>query len=220
MPSKRPASAAVRRPYKERRLSRYAQKSLAMPTISIKRLFYRETWTFSTTSVGDFWRYYQPTVNPAFNNFPEFAAVFDQYKVNGVKITFRPRMDQVDGSSTTLTGPMPNLVTVIDPYSTLTPAGTYGAGTLNLLLEQSNAKVHKGDEVVDVYWKPKIQIPTNVGSGVTYVDSSKMWLNCTSDLVPMRGFHVMIQNNAFSTTAPNVIYDVYFTWYITFRNLK
>lgn len=212
------APPTVKRPMR-RQAARRPRKLPMAPTVSIARTQITGAWSVGTATVGDFWRTYSPTVAGSFNNFSEFAAVFDQYKVNAIKIKFYPRYNSIDANPTTLTNTTVKMVTVVDPYSTLVPAGVYSATTANVLMEQSGARVRDGLKPVTVYWRPKIAIPTNVGGGVTYVDSSKMWLNTTSTAVPFLGFQALVATNNFSTPI-GLVYDVFVTYYATFRNLK
>lgn len=193
-------------------------RSPAMPMIKIKRTTVGGAWTAGTASVGDFWRYYQPNVSQ-FNNFGEFSALFDMYKVNGIKYTFYPRYDSIDGNPTTFTNTTVKMLTCVDPFTSLVPTGVYGTATMNVLMEQSGLKVRNGLRPVSVYFRPQVEIPSNVGGGVTYTPSSKVWINTSSTGVPFRGFHVAIATNNLSTPS-GLVYDVYITWYITFKNLK
>lgn len=216
--TKRGRPATTRRPKKRMRRTMMSRRVRAVPQVTLKRTNAIIAWSVGTASTGDFWRYYAPTT-ALFNNFAELAAVFDQYKVNGIKLTFYPRWDSVDANPAALTNTTVKFVTVVDPYSTLTPTGVYNFATLNTLMEQSGVRVRNGLRPVSVYWKPKIAIPTNVGGGVTYVDSSRMWLNTTSTAVPFLGFHSFIATNNMSTPS-GLVYDIYVTFYATFRNLK
>lgn len=207
----------MRRPLKRTRKTR-PSRSLSMPMIKIKRTTIGGAWAVGTAAVGDFWRYYQPNLSQ-FNNITEFSNLFDQYKVNGIKYTFYPRYDSVDANPGSFTNTTVKMVTVVDPFTGLVPLGVYSTATLNTLMEQSGAKVRNGLRPVSVYFKPQIEIPTNIGGGVTYTPASKVWINTSSTGVPFRGFHTFVATNNMSTPS-GLVYDVYITWYITFKNLK
>lgn len=196
--------------------------------VNVKRTWYAGSWQLSTVGVSDFWRYYEPTIagasalNPGFNNFAEFAAVFDRYRVNGIRLTFRPRFDNVAApvtGATPLLSVLPYITTVVDPQSTVNPSGVYGSGTLNTLFE-NGGKTRKVTNSASVYWKPQIALPTNIGGGVFHKRAPYLSTSTTS--VPMRGAHVYLHTNNFSTgtAMQDVLVDVYVTWYVTFKNLK
>lgn len=196
--------------------------------VSVKRTWYSGSWQLSTTGTTDFWRYFEPTIagasslNPGFNNFAEFASVFDRYRVNGIRLTFRPRFDNVAApvtGATPLITVLPYITTKIDPQTTLNPTGTYGSGTLNTLFEHGG-KTRKITNSASVYFRPQIALPTNVGGGVIYRKAPYLSTSTTS--IPMRGAHVYLHTNNFSagTAMQDVLVDVYVTWYVTFKNIK
>lgn len=188
---------------------------------NIKRTTYSTAFQVSTASTSGFWNYYSPTLNNGFNNFAELAAVFDTYRVNAIKLTFRPRFDSLAAPTTGAT-PMtvahPYITYCIDPHNKVSPTGLYNSTTLNVLLENGNTRTVRSTRPVSMYWRPLIEIPTNVGSGSTFRRPG--WLPTTAADVPFRGCHVFHHTNGFSTALTDVIYDLSITWYITLKNLK
>ena len=83
----------------------------------------------ATTNTIDFYRYYTFTVNQI-PNWSEYQALFDEYKVNWFKYTFRPRYDSFAGNDTTDTT-LPGVTnqsttylhTLVDPKTYITPSG-------------------------------------------------------------------------------------------------
>lgn len=212
---KRRAPPQRRGPGRKRmRMTRPVRPRVRAPMMMVSRKRYLGTWDWGTATTAEFWRYYQPTANTDFNGFAEFAAVFDLYKVNALKLTFIPRWDNADFSSSTA-GTV-QFITHIDPQSALVPSGSYGTPSLNFLLEEGG-RIKNGLRTVDVYWKPQISLPANIGSGVYYRPCP--WLRTQDTTTTMRGVHCYV-NPTNQITANPILYDVYLTWYVAFKNVK
>ena len=69
-------------------------KSVYVPKLSLKRTTFSSTWSFGTAATNDFWQYYTFTADDV-GGFQDFADIFDEYKITGVKVTFRPAYDTV-----------------------------------------------------------------------------------------------------------------------------
>lgn len=196
---------------------RRVRRSLRPSRLAVTRIRVDTPWFTTTTSTNDFWRYYQPDAASAVNNFAEFAAVFDEYKISAIKYYFRPRFTDVDISgSATAANTAHTALIVVDPASETVPTGVYGSGSQNVLLEQSGCRMRDGMKPFSVYYKPKVAMPYNAAGAVKYVP---MGYASTNDInIPLRGFHIYIKTN--SGTAPTQVYDVSLKVYMTFRNLK
>lgn len=182
--------------------------------ITLKRQRYYQVWTWGTTATGDFWRYYEPTLADM-NNSTEFVNIFEQYRINAIKIQLRPRNNDFSTTGTN----MPQAVTCIDPEQVTAPVGTYTSSTLNVLLEDNKCKYRSiGAKGLSVYFKPKIAVPTNVGSGVMY--KSAPWLRTADTAVPHRGVNIFLHAPQFALSNAAMVYDVILTHYVSFRNLK
>lgn len=185
------------------------------PKLVMKRTNYVGSWTFATTTTNDFWRYMTYTPNN-FNNFGEFAGVFDEYRINAIKVTFRPKYDTVT------VGQPPQCFAhfFVDPASTVIPSGTYTSGSLNTFLENSGVKTRSTNRPFSIYFKPKVSDQLN-GGGTVSRAISPTYLKTTETNVDHRGFHMYLQTNNFNTVGTtNITLDMYVTMYVTFRNLK
>lgn len=197
-------------------------RSLRRPTLFVKRTFWYEYWAFSSTSTNGFWRYYNPTL-ANLPNYTEYQALFDQYKINRIKITLRPRWDGFDGSNLTTPGttnaPMQYVHTYVDPASTTVPSGTYTSTVLNTFLENGDrVRSQPGIKTINIYYKPMMY------EDAAGVASAKMtgprWLdlvNCTG--TPQRGVHIFLQNPNMGGTV-TYAYDVFFTFYMALKGSK
>lgn len=190
--------------------------------ITLSRTSYAGNWGFNTATTNGFWRYVQFDMN-AFNNFGEFTVLFDEYKVNAIKVTYRPRFDSVTASEipANLPGVQESLTihTLVDPASTVIPSGTYTSGTLNQFLENSGVRSRSGLKPFSIYFKPKAQVAL-LGGGTGTKLVSPGWIKTTEPNVGFRGFHMFVQTMNMAVTTSNQILDQYVTFYVSFRNLK
>lgn len=185
--------------------------------ISLKRTFYFGAWAWATTTTNDFWRYQTMTLS----NLPsvaEFTSIFDEYKVNGVKFTYRPNYDGIT-MSTAATLPLAYMHVCKDPASTLVPAGIYSSANLNTFLENSGVRTYNLNKPVSVYYKPRISEGV-LGGGTASVTKPCPWVKTTETSVDLRGHHAFISTNNFGTTNTNIKLDVFVTFYVSFKNLK
>lgn len=215
------------RPYKRQRLAKPVVAKVPrpirakIPQTTIVRTLYQGNWTFGTASTNDFWRYPVWNVTAHYNNFAELANVFDQYKVNWIKVTYRPKYDNVTPADITSAAvpsqSLPYAVVVKDPTSRLAPAGVYSSGTMNVLMEEGGF-VSTLTKPLSIKYTPMIELPTNQGGGIQYVKAP--WLSTGSAAVQHRGYHMFLVNNNFSTTAPSLQLDTYITMSISFKGLR
>lgn len=208
------ALAKRRRSYAKRT----SMRPYIVPKLSCKRMTFQTTWQFSTASTTGFWQYYTFTPN-SMSNFAEFQNVFDEYKINAVKYTFRPRYDNVSAADNTAGNPQAYLHTCIDPSSTLVPSGTYSSTTLNTFLENDRIKTRTLNKPVSVYFKPRVTDQVQ-GGGTSARAIKPSWIKTSESTVVFRGFHAFIETNALTLTATNVSLDVFITFYVSFRNIK
>lgn len=187
------------------------------PRISLKRTFYSGTWNWGTVATNDFWRYNTFTVGNL-PSFSEFANVFDEYKLNAIKVTYRPNYDAIV-MSTANTLPLATMHVCVDPASTLGPAGTYTSSNLNTFLENSGVRSYNLNKPVSVYFKPKISEGV-LGTGTAAMVRSSPWIKTTEQLTEFRGFHAFVSTNNFGTTNSNIDLDVFVTYYLSFKNLR
>ena len=126
----------------------YPSKSVYVPKLSLKRTTFSSTWSFGTAATNDFWRYYTFTAGDV-GGFQDFADIFDEYKITGVKVTFRPAYDTVHNVAGVgvLAQPQAYAHVVKDNASTVEPASTYTQGNLNTFLDEFGS----GDSIVKIW---------------------------------------------------------------------
>lgn len=189
--------------------------------LSVKRTSYNTSWGFDTVTTNGFWRYLQYDMN-SFNNFSEMANVFDEYRVNAIKITFRPCYDSVQLSNTAgadINQRQSYAHYLIDPASTVAPTGTFLTATLNTFLENGGVVTKTLNRPFSIYFKPSLTDAVfNTGTGSAMV-SSKRWIRTSDPSAAYRGVHVFLQPNGFVSN-PNIKLDIFVTFYAQFRNIK
>lgn len=215
-----------RKPVQRRKV--YAKRRVPRPVpnggtniLKICRTTYLENWTPNTTTTAGFFRYYQFTPN-LIGNWQDYFNLFDQYKICALKFTFRPRYDSFAGNDTTDTT-LPGITAqgltsahiINDPYSTLSPSGTYTFLNFNAFLEQGKVKSYTGTKPFSVYFKPTINLTTEAGNNMRRRAS---WLNVTNNNVH-NGFYIFLQDVNF-TGVFNQSYDVFVTSYVMLRNAR
>lgn len=214
--------STIRRPNKKRRFNMSGKRRMTPVSVNkilMKRRFYSSTWTFGTAATADFWKYFTFTVG-SMPNVTEISNLFDLYKLNGVKVTFVPRYDEYSAGTSTAAGtPLHYAWVLIDPASTVSPSGAWGPTTLNGLIEDGKAKMIPLNKPFSIFIRPRSLIQYfGGGTASTLVKSA---YNRTSDLaVDHRGFHMYITQNGWVQTAPNVTLDIYYTYYVSAKNLK
>lgn len=209
-----------KRAYRKKRSMNIVRRSkmrFASAKLHLKRSNYIGNWAFSTALTSGFWRYFSVTM-ANYNNFAEMAAVFDEYRVNAIKLTLRPRYDSVEASSTA-SFPQAYLHYIVDPGTTLVPSGTYASGTLNTFLENDNVKTRTFNKPVNIYFKPKASDQLFGGGTASRVVKGG-WIKTTETAVDFRGVHLFIQGNNFANVGTQCQIDQFVTFYCSFRNPK
>lgn len=194
----------------------------AIPSVSLKRTFWFEYWSFSTASIDGFWRFYQPTM-ATMPNLSEYTALFDQYKINGVKVTLRPRWTGADGSDATTAGttnkPLQSVHYIVDPLSQVSRSGAYTSSTFNSFCENGNVKSVQGIKPIDIYWKPMHNEDAGGTSTARFVGPRYLSLK-DATAVQQSGVHIFLQDPNFANAGAGWGYDVFFTFYFQLRGMK
>lgn len=225
MAIKRMAPQRIRRPYKKRRIMR---RKPAVPrgirqrpgVLAVTRKFYTGPLQFSTASTAGFWNYVTVTAG-TLPSFSEFSNVFDEYRILGVKVEYRPSYDTtiIPTGAGTNSQPEAYLHVLVDPASTLIPSGTYTSTNLNTFLENQGVRTYKANRYIKFFFRPKVA--DSLEGGSTSTRQFKMpWTKTTNTGVVLRGYHTFIQVNNFNTTNTNISLDTFLTYYMMFRNTR
>lgn len=220
----------TRRPRRYRRRLRRAVGRVPRPrrfrgqTLTTSRTLYQGNWQFTTVSTDGFWRYYAPSINEL-PDISSWVQMFDEYKINAIKVTFRPAYDDISVSANTtlnsaINYPSAQAHVVIDPESATAPTGTYSPGTLNTFLEQGNrVRTYNLNRPFSVFYRPKVMDQVFGGGTASRIFKSP-FIRTTETSVGQRGFHIMLQQNSMANTNNFVRLDTFITFYVTFRSLR
>lgn len=203
-----------------RAVSRRVPRGMSMPLISLRRTFWVETWAPSATTTNSFWRYYAPSIN-ALPSLSEFTALFDQYKINGVKLTLCPKFDSYagnDNTSTSTNRSSSQVHWIVDPMSNVAPSGTYSSATFNTFCENGTVRSATGLRPVNIFWKPRIAA-TNQAVSDAQRTTPRFLSLANATTVLHNGVHVFIQDSNFSNNQTQQ-YDVFLTFYMQFKGIK
>lgn len=218
------ARAAARRTYKRYQKATVPRRLISTPKINVQRSYWYENWTPNTVATNNFWRYYSFRLQDL-PSYLDFAAPFDRFRINAIKVTFRPRYDNFAGNDTvdtTLPGVTNQagckLTIINDPASNFAPAGVYGSGTYNIALENGKARVHNGNKDINVYFKPMVNSETGGLSAGRRIRAPMLQCSQAAGLVH-NGFHVYANDVNF-TGVFGQSFDVYVTYYMTFIGLR
>lgn len=191
--------------------------------LSFKRTWYGGTWTpNSSTTTG-----FMQQMNYQFNTMPfvaEYVNLFDEYKINAIKLVFRPRYDGFNGNDTTdtvLPGVTNQGATRVhvcsDLYGNYTPAGAYTNGTFNNFFEQGNVKSYSGNRAISLYWKPTVLEYANPNSSQKKIRSK--WYPVIEPGVQHFGPTVFMQDVNLTGTFGQA-FDMFITFYGQVRGAR
>lgn len=223
MAYQRKRSNQKKRSYPKRKMniSRPRMRKSSLPSLNVTRTSYLTVWNPNTSSTVGFWQYMSANLQNI-TNYNEYTAVFDTYRINSLKFTFRPRYDSFAGNDTTDTT-LPgttaqggtNAHVIIDPKSSVTPTGTYTSANLNAFLENGKVRSYTGNKPFSVTVKyPTITDDVNSVTGAIFKRAP--FLSTKNTNILHRGMHVFLQDTAL-TGVFNQSFDIFVTMNVTFR---
>jgi len=202
-----------------RRAPRVPRSLRPVGVFSLSRTVWQTTWVPGTAATTDFWRFLTFSMG-SLGWATQLAEVFDQYKVNALKFTLRPRYDNFSGNDstdTTLPGVtnhgLVNVHVIPDPFSVSQPTGVYTAANMNSFLENGAVKSHQGTKPVEIYIKNP-SFNETLSTGITTKSRSR-WCNWANggQSIAYGGAHVFLQDNNFAGNFAQS-FDVFATVYL------
>lgn len=177
---------------------------------------WKENWVFSTASTPGFRKYFAPTLADVSDN-AQYIALFDEYRVNSITVTFVPRYGEcvvpAYGTGSALNNQF-YLTVGFDRVQEVT-AGAYGAATYNGTWQQcEDVKMFKLDKPVSYTYKPRI-IDNASGAAKTVKMPWLMTAVTDSALIGIQAFIHDANFTGLSTSGFAV--DVHYTFDIEFR---
>lgn len=153
------------------------------------------------------------------NYFTRFTAIYDQYRIDKVIVTFRPAMGQVvnkpydDTTTGVLANACPRFVTAIDFDDNSTPS------SLDELMSRSGSRTTLATKQQVRAFKPKrlIQVFRTLTTTGYMPDATNRFLDCAQTDIPHYGLKY-----ALDTCSPirAYIYEVDVKYHITFKGLR
>lgn len=142
-------------------------------------------------------------------NYTEFTALYDQYKITGVKLKFVPRGNSSD---LTTSNNITSLITCIDTDDSVVPT------SIDQLTQYQSMKMCRSTQSMTRYWKPKFNVGAinTVALGLAGKQNTTGWLDCTSDSVQ----HFGIKGCLTSFAGATIVYDILVTQYLAFKNVR
>lgn len=206
----------------KRRVMRVPRR-IPTEAVSIQRTFCMGLWQPSTAATTDFWKQYAFRLSdmPSFANF---TGIFDLYRINGIKVTFRPRYGSFDGANTTdivLPGVTNqsgvHMHVLNDKTQTEFPSGLYTRANLNTFLENGKVKSYTGLQPISIYVKKPVTYRTVDGTATAQFTASP-WLT-TQTFSQHYGFQAFAQDTNFNGSFGQS-WDVFYTYYLQFKGIR
>lgn len=140
----------------------------------------------------------------------DFTALYDQYKILGIKVQWLPRGNSSDIG---VQGNMARFFSVIDRDDDAPPA------SIDQLTQYESLKVTGTQHVHKRYFKPSVrrEVATGIGTTANEVAMSP-WIDVTNTNVKHYGIKIAVQPPA--NAGISVIYDAMVTMYLAFRNVR
>lgn len=150
-------------------------------------------------------------------NVSEFTALFDMYRITGVKITFYPTTQSVSisGGGTAVNIVTPRFITAIDEDDSTAPS------TQEELLQYQTCRITTVNKKHTIYFKPKVASEIYASAVSTAYGSPKtMWLNLSNTNVPHFGLKWCMESAGSTAPAGAFSYKVNVKYYLQFRSVR
>lgn len=142
----------------------------------------------------------------------DFTSLYDQYKINGVKVEFIPDINNVQQSATPGGPIMGMLHTAIDYNSASTPS------SLNQILQYPNLRSTRMTRIHKRYFRPRVAMTVYDGAVANGYGTSarSQWLDCQYPDIPHYGLLVWLD----ATSPTSIQFNMKVTYYLAFRQAR
>lgn len=187
-------------------------RQIRQPVQYFKRTLYYSGWTANSTTADTFLNYYG--VLSVVPNYTEFTNLFDQYRINGIKIQLIPRGNSSDigtSSASPPTGQSVGVFSIID-YDDINVLTSFTQA-----VQYQNLKMTRSHQIHSRYFKPRIANSVyNGAAGVVNAGSVRGWIDCDNPSVPHMGVKMVLQQS------PNLAqtFDLKIDYYLAFKNVR
>lgn len=141
-------------------------------------------------------------------NYTEFTDLYDQYKINAVKLSFLPSQTQSISLSSTNNSTQGRFFSAIDYNDANSPVSIDELRQYQSCKWTSMYRPHKR------FFRPKIQ-----DRGASYTPG-KPWINCTSPDQQYLALKVGIEPTNATAPSTSLYYNVEAKFYMSFKNVK
>lgn len=151
------------------------------------------------------------------DGYAELTALYDQYKITGIKAQFFPRTNSL--SQDVLVGTMtecPGLVTIVDIDDATAPADW------TEICQYQGAKFHAFSKPFTLFFRPKVATAAyGAGAFTSYTSGTSPWIDAASPSVVYYGlkigsFPYAIGNN----TTIDPAWDIVYTFYVKCKGVR
>lgn len=198
--------AGKRKPWLKRNMRKRVirkRTGIKQPVQYFKRTLYAKGYKVSSTTADTFLSF--PASLGQVPNSSEFVALYDQYKICGIKWTLMPRT--TEAGVTTNSGVVGS---VIDYDDSNVPTAT------DQLAQYQNFRMTRGNMIHKRYFKPAIsQLMYQSGVINAYGPKKGAWIDITYPDVPHYGLKAVIQQ-----TDSVLTYDLKVDYYLAFKNVR
>lgn len=212
---------AYRRVYRKRRFvpkrrpfRRRMRRTKVPPNLSNKTHFFKQTAELANVQVAaGAAKYFAYTFKLSdLGNSTAFAILFDQYRVNAVRITFYPQYNVYNAATSTIA--VPEIYTAIDYNSAVVPSSVSEVDQYTTVKRQMFTRPHSR------YLKPKVLYSIqDQGLTAAYANGPKPWLEIASPDVPHFAIIGAITASQSSSIVPQLV-RVTVTYYVSFRSVR
>lgn len=181
-------------------------KSATKPNYMFKQKVFYEDWLI-TAQTTDTYQGLVFSLGQIGGNLAPFQALYDQYKIGGVKIQLIPKSNSYDG--TTVGSLMPQVISCID-YDSIPPTDT-----LANVMQYQNVKMTSSNRTHSRYLKPRF---VNLVDNTTTpgYQTNRGWIDCANATVDHNGVKIIVPK----TPGQNLSYDLIVTYYLKFKNVR
>lgn len=191
-----------------------SQRGYAQSTVhKFKRSFYKEG-VFASDPGSDQFLGQTYSLNQL-PSYTDFTALFDQYRVDKIRVTFYPRQNVTNG---TFPSPTNDTVQSCQVFSVIDYDDGTAPTALTDILQYQNLKTTRGLRVHSRTFKPGVEIAqTNNGTIAGSMVKKSPWLDCTVASVWHNGLKLVAQNTG--GFAP-ITYDMKVDMWISCKNVR
>lgn len=141
-----------------------------------------------------------------------FTALFDQYRITYIELTFRPNFNiaQMDQATTTYYG---GIFTVIDDDDATAPA------SVAELRQFQSCEWHDSYKGFKMGFVPHIALAAYSGTFASYGNRAKQWIDCNSPAVQHYGLKIAIPHGDAGQNSVQT-WTVIAKYYLEFKNVR